>query len=258
MISLLLNWFGMAVCDVPTTADFYGNLLGFAFKEDADNDLWRYFETRNMVFEIFAAHPARIKVEGWGRGQAFRPAFLASDLLTVENKLSKLGVQYSKDPSEFGKRLEMVGPDNIRMSFIESPEAKTDWKHPLVGGIELKAARLDAQREFYEEVFGMSATQHNSGLLHLTQSNGAAWLRIEGGGRLSSLPSEAGNDTPAFFYPIWISFETQDAESANAWLARQGASVLQPLTYHPDWGGTDIIIADPDGNAVQIVEYEKH
>lgn len=257
MIPLTLNWFGMAVHDVSVTANFYGNQLGFAFKEDADKDLWRYFETRNMVFEVFAAHPARINVDGWGRGQAFRPAFLASDLPAVENKLSEVCVRYSKDSSEFGRRLEMVGPDHIRMSFIESPEVEMDWKHPLVGGIELKAALVEAQRDFYVDVFGMSVAQQKNGVLHMTQTYGAAWLRIEAGGRRSSLPAEAGNDTPAFFYPIWISFETQDAESANTWLANQDVSVLQPLTRHQDWGGTDIIIADPDGNAIQIVEYGK-
>jgi catechol 2,3-dioxygenase-like lactoylglutathione lyase family enzyme len=257
MIPLTLNWFGMAVHNVPASADFYGNRLGFAYKEDAENDLWRYFDTRIMVFEVFAAHPARINVESWGRGQAFRPAILASDLSDIKHKLSETGVRFFEDPSEFGKRLEMVGPDHIRMSFIESPETEMDWRHPLVGGIELKAARLEAQRDFYTEVFGMSVAQQKNGVLHLTQENGAAWLRIEAGGRPSVLPTEAGNDTPAFFYPIWISFETQDAESANTWLASQGVSVLQPLTHHQDWGGTDIIVADPDGNAIQIVKYGK-
>jgi catechol 2,3-dioxygenase-like lactoylglutathione lyase family enzyme len=257
MIPLTLNWFGMAVHDVPASADFYGKRLGFAFKEDAENDLWRYFETRNMVFELFAAHPARINVEGWGHGQAFRPAILASDLPAVENKLSETGVRFSADPCEFGKRLEMVGPDQIRMSFIESPEVEMDWKHPLVGGIELKAARLEAQRDFYMGVFGMSIKQHKNGVLHLTQTNGSTWLRIEAGGRPSSLPTEAGNDDPAFFYPIWISFEIQDVESAKNWLASQDVPVLQPLTHHQDWGGTDIIIADPDGNAIQVVAYGK-
>jgi len=245
----------MAVHDVSATANFYGNQLGFAFKEDAENDLWRYFETRNMVFEVFAAHPARINVQGWGRGQAFRPAFLVNNLPAVANKLSKTGVMFSEDLSVFGKRLEMVGPDNIRMSFIESPETEMDWKHPLVGGIELKAARLEAQRDFYVKVFGMCAAQQKNGVLHLTQTNGAAWLRIEAGGRPFPLPSEAGTGAPAFLYPIWISFETQDVESANTWLASQDVSILQPLTHHPDWGGTDIIITDPEGNAIQVVAY---
>ena len=93
--------------------------------------------------------------------------------------------------------------------------------------------------------------------IHLTQAYGEAWLRMEAGGRRLPLPSETGMLKPAFFYPLWISFETPDAVQANEWLSDQNVTVLQPLTHHQDWGGTDIIIADPDDNAIEIVEYRK-
>ena len=32
-------------------------------------------------------------------------------------------------------------------------------------------------------------------------------------------------------------------------------SVLEGVKHHPDWNGTDMIIADVDGNAIQVVQY---
>jgi predicted enzyme related to lactoylglutathione lyase len=257
MISLTLNWFGIAMHNMPAAAQFYSNQLGLSFQEDAEKGLWRYFETRRMVFELFAAQPARIHIEGWGRGQAFRPAFLVNDLSTVEAHLQQIGVPVSREASEFGSRLEMTGPESLRLSFVESQDVVTDWAHPLVGGIELKAAQLEAQRNFYVEVLGMSVAQRKGQAIHLTQTNGEAWLRMEPGGMPLSLPPEAGSRRPAFFYQIWISFETPDVTCAKDWLEGHDVKILQPLTHHEDWGGTDIIIADVDGNAIEIVQYQR-
>lgn len=257
MISLTLNWFGVAMHDMPAAAEFFSNALGFSFKEDSEKSLWRYFETRRMVFELFAAYPDRINIEGWGRGQSFRPAFLVNDLFSVEARLHEAGVQVCRDASEFGDRLEVTGPEGLRLSFIESPDVVTDWRHLTVGGIELKAAHMGAQRDFYVEVLGMTAAQQKDQAIHMTQTNGEAWLRMETGGTPLSLPSEAGNRQPAFFYPIWISFETQDIIRANDWLSHHRVKILQPITHHQDWGGTDIILADADGNAIQIVQYQR-
>jgi hypothetical protein len=43
--------------------------------------------------------------------------------------------------------------------------------------------------------------------------------------------------------------------SRGCWLQGQNVTVLQPLTYHEQWEGTDIILADADGNAVQVGQY---
>ena len=104
MIPLTLNWFGVAMHDMPGAAQFYSDQLGLAFKEDAELGLWRYFETRRMVFELFSAHPERIAIEGWGRGQNYRPAFLVDDLVVVETHLHKIGVLVARETAEFGKR----------------------------------------------------------------------------------------------------------------------------------------------------------
>ena len=151
----------------------------------------------------------------------------------------------------------MVGPENIRWGLMESTGIQMDWAHPTVGGIELKAVDPAAQKAFYTEILGMILEREVEGALVLGQPEELARLLIHPGGVSRQPPAPAGEEKPAYFYPLWISFETQDVKDANVWLKQQNAVILHPLTYHEDWNGTDIIVADADGNAVQVVQYGK-
>jgi len=257
MIGLTLNWFGMAVHDVPAASDFYSQRLGFSFLEDEADPLWRQFQTRCTTFELFQAHPQRLTVNAWGDGQAFRPFILVDKLSAALDRLQRQGISFSRAESSVGKLLEMVGPENIRWSLMESTGIQMDWAHPTIGGIELKAVDLDAQKAFYTEILGMTFEREVEGSLFLSQPDELARLLIHPGGVFTHPPAPAGEEKPAYFYPIWISFETQNVKHANVWLKQQNAVILHPLTYHEDWNGTDIILADGDGNAVQVVQYGK-
>jgi predicted enzyme related to lactoylglutathione lyase len=48
---------------------------------------------------------------------------------------------------------------------------------------------------------------------------------------------------------------TPDIRAAHAYLQARGVTMLRGIVYHDDWGGTDVHIADPDGNAIQVVQY---
>jgi|GEM_PF-2955685 len=255
LIPLTLNWFGMAVHDVPAASDFYGPALGFSFEQNEAYGPWRYFQTQRMTFELFQAHPDRLPVKAWGNGQAFRPVILVSDLSATAAMFQQQGIPFSQSTVEFGTQPEMTGPEGIRWGLRESPNIEMDWAHPVIGGIELKAANLKAQKAFYTQVLGMTIEAETDQAIHLNQPQGEAWLRIEAGG--VATPPRRGEDKPAFFYPIWISYETNDAQQANVWLQQHHVTILHPLTYHADWLGTDIIIADADGNAIQVVQYGK-
>jgi len=151
----------------------------------------------------------------------------------------------------------MTGPEGIRWGLAQAPQSESDWSHPLIGGVELKAVDPEAQKAFYTQVLGMAIERETEQAIHLSQASGEAWLHIESGGVEMPIPAPPGDPKPAFYYPIWISYETEDVRNADAWLQRQGVRILHPLTYHEDWNGTDIIIADADGNAIQIVQYGK-
>lgn len=255
MIPFILNWFGMAVHDVIAATDFYGKKLGLMYVENEVHGLWRYFETQRTTFELFHADPNRVHVNSWGNGQAFRPVILMDDLSTTSAMLRQKGITYSHPTSEFGMQLEMVGPEEFRWGLEESPALEMDWTHPIVGGIELKASNLNAQKGFYTHIFGLTIESETDRAVHLSQSNGETWLRIVEGGTSTPPPFKVGEEKPAFFYPIWISFETKAIEEANTWLQGQNVTILHPLTYHEDWLGTDIILADVDGNPIQVVQY---
>jgi catechol 2,3-dioxygenase-like lactoylglutathione lyase family enzyme len=245
----------MGVHDVPAATDFYGGKLGLSFLEDEAKEPWRYFETRGIVFELFQAHPGRLRVNAWGDGQAFRPAMLVDNIPAIAATLEGQGISFSPLNSDFGEQLEMIGPEEICWSLLKSPDIKMDWAHPTIGGIELKATNVGAQKEFYTKILGMKVEYEIPEVVHLGQSHGVAWLRIQAGAVPMPLPAPAGEPKPALYYPIWISFETEDVKSAKDWLQEQNATILHPLTYHQDWDGTDIILADADGNAVQVVQY---
>jgi catechol 2,3-dioxygenase-like lactoylglutathione lyase family enzyme len=254
MTLFTLNWFGMGVHDVLAASDFYGGKLGFAFEEGEENGHpWRYFETRGMTFELFQANPERPDVNAWGDGQAFRPVLRVSDLAATSALLRDKGISYSENTSEYGAPIEIIGPEGIRWGIMESSGIEMDWARPFIAGVELRVADLDAQKEFYTEVLGMTIGRESNEEILLNQKGGEAWLRMEAGG--TSAPRQFGEEKPAFFHPTWISFETEDVRQANLWLQSQNVTILHPLTYHEHWQGTDIIIADADDNAVQIVQY---
>lgn len=243
----------MAVHAVPAASDFYSRALGLSFEQNEAYGQWRYFQTQRMTFELFEAQPDRLEVKAWGKGQAFRPVILVSDLSATAAMFQKQGIPFSQSTAEFGTQLEMMGPEGIRWGLRESPNVEMDWAHPLIGGIELKAANLKAQKAFYTQVLGMTIENETDQAIQLHQSEGEAWLRIEAGG--VETPPRRGEHKPAFFYPIWISYKTNAVKEANAWLQQHTVTILHPLTYHADWLGTDIIIADADGNAIQVVQY---
>jgi catechol 2,3-dioxygenase-like lactoylglutathione lyase family enzyme len=243
----------MGVHDVPAASDFYGGKLGFAFVEGDENGPWRYFETRGITFELFQAYPERATVNAWGDGQAFRPVLSVRDLPATIARLQEKGISWSEQTSGYESPIEMIGPEEIRWGIIESSEIELDWAHPFIAGIELRAADFGAQKDFYTRALGMSVSRASNEDIYLTQANGTAWLRMETGGKPA--PIWLGYEKPARFHPIWISFETDDVRQADIWLQSQNVTILHPLTYHEHWNGTDILIADADGNAVQVVQY---
>jgi catechol 2,3-dioxygenase-like lactoylglutathione lyase family enzyme len=245
----------MAVHDVSAAADFYGKILAFSNIEDETLGPWRMFQTQGMTFELFQAHPTRSQVLGWGKGQAFRPVILVPDLSAAMALLQQYDIAFSRSQLDGSPQIEMVGPEGIRWAFRESPTIQMDWAHPVIAGVELKAAHLQAQKEFYTQILGMRIEAETDHSVHLTQTSGDAWLHIEAGG--TATPLRIGEPRPAFFHPVWISYETRDVKQANTWLLNQDVTILRPLTYHPDWHGTDILLADADGNVVQVVQAGK-
>jgi len=142
MIPLTLNWFGVAVHDVPAATHFYGKTLGMSFRQEKPGDaLWRYFETRRMTFELFQAHPARIQVNGWGHGQPFRPVILVDDLAAEVEALRRQGISVSgadaaPRPRQLGRGAASAGNLGFRCGLRCQVTHRDDWArgNPLGAG----------------------------------------------------------------------------------------------------------------------------
>jgi len=48
---------------------------------------------------------------------------------------------------------------------------------------------------------------------------------------------------------------TSDIQDVASLLREANVTMLKGIEHHADWGGTDLIIADVDGNVLQIVQY---
>lgn len=59
----------------------------------------------------------------------------------------------------------------------------------------------------------------------------------------------AGDDTL-----ILATIEVSDVRALFEEFRERGADIIQPPTSHP-WGGTDILVRDPDGNVISFVTY---
>lgn len=123
---------------------------------------------------------------------------------------------------------------------------------PHIGWVELKAADLNRQLDFYTQFMGLTVGERSPSRVQLEQGAGNPLLFLEPGGERLTAAGEHGS--PFDVQPIWMSFETPDVTEAAAWLTDRGVSLRQDVTVH-EWGGKDVVIEDAEGNPLQIVEY---
>jgi predicted enzyme related to lactoylglutathione lyase len=123
-----------------------------------------------------------------------------------------------------------------------------DVRNPHLGWVEVKAHDLHGQRRFYGELMGLREAAEDASQILLAQGPGEPLLILEGGGQK---PAAVEGPEQA---PFFISFETADIAETADWIRSQPIAVLTEVSEH-EWGGIDVIVADADGNPVQIVEY---
>jgi predicted enzyme related to lactoylglutathione lyase len=257
MIDLTLNWMGMGVHDFDAAYNFYAQLLGINNHQNPAHGKWAYFETKGMTFELFQADPGRPVVDKWGIGQGYRPSILVNDLAQTIATLIAKGVTLSEvSKTPMGPLVEMEAPDGIRWSLCQAEgfPATQEWAHPYIGWVEVKTANVAAQYHFFTAVMGLQLEQEHDNFIHLRQNSHDARLILQPGG-VKVITPPRGDRSPAFYHPVWISFATSDINAAQAHLLEYNVNILEGLKHHPSWNGTDMIIADADGNAVQVVQY---
>ncbi len=56
-------------------------------------------------------------------------------------------------------------------------------------------------------------------------------------------------------FPVFISLMTSDRQTVFGHVKSRSVKILRDVISDDDRGGTDLHIADPDGNGIQVVQY---
>lgn len=264
-----LNFIGATAANWHAACEFYTERLGIGSKETypafgnwaklgaGPNNYWSG-KFRSMIFELFDGRPPGNKARHWGHRQGFRPSIQVDSLDAMVAAARARGVPFTGEieTTDWGRRIEFSAPEGVRWTLSEARgrPACSDLAQPFIGHVELKAHDVAGQKAFYRDVMGLQLESENARCIILGQGPGKAWLTIEPGGE-KQVNSPALAKEPTQGHPIFISFMTYHLDQVAARLRKSGVTILREVKRHPDWEGTDIIIADVDGNAIQVVQY---
>lgn len=269
MVELTFNFVGVNAVDFRRAFTFYTNVLGVQPAEPRphdDTESWAMLvagwdespvsDGRGLRCELFERNVEPPGERQWGRHQNVRPSIQVDNLEATLTDLWERGVAFTGNlaDTKWGRSIEFTAPEGIRWSLAHAPAypAGQSVQTPHLGWVELKADDLDGQQDFYTQVMGLSVGERFVSGARLEQGAGDPLLFLESGGERVTADGE--HESPFDVQPVWLSFETPDITEAAAWLTDHGISLLQDVTTH-DWGGTDLVVVDADGNPLQVVEY---
>ena len=193
---------------------------------------------RGMLVELFTAKLP----EGWTASD-----FEAAGRLSVFASL--------QDVSPFTDSImgTIEGPEGVRWQVWQEDGQPEPWK---ARGVRLRCAEIQPQVDFFQQVFEWKAmsTDETSGKLLQGEGMPTLDLKQEVGLSVLKLPEGAN---PLRVTPSWMSVETNDINAAEARFQELGVTILRPKTAQP-YGGTDIVLADAEGNPVQVVQQGTH
>jgi len=248
-----LNFLGVSVADHAASRAFYERVLGFRTGQKPTPDWAFYGATREeraplpchgMVFEMFgvAKKPSRRQV-----------VFPWVQLPHFDRVVAKLKDAAKASCPGFGDGFEVTGPENVRFRIMKPESRCGAIEEPLISGVELRVHDLEAMREFYTQVIGLKPDSGDDRSVVLTQSPALPILTLVHSTKDITLKQRNAHSI-AEAAPVWFSCEAQSIEKANAALRKQHVRVTQDI-QRQEWGGIDMIINDPEGNPIQIVEY---
>lgn len=266
MVDLEFNFIGVETVDFDRAFRFYTDAVGIEPAASTPSDSWAMLVSgmedspvsgaRGLRCELFERDGEPPDERHWGYRQNLRPSIQVEDLPAVRSTLQNRGVSYIDDIVEtaWGRRFEFSAPEGIRWSLASAPDfpAGEDLETPHVGWAELKVENRNRQEEFYTQIMGLSVGERYGSRVRLEQGAGDPQLFLEPGGERVS--AEGAGDSPFIGHPVWMSFETPDVTESSARLNSHDVPVLREITSH-DWAGKDIVIEDPEGNPIQVVEY---
>lgn len=264
--NLIFNFIGVSVVDWHSAFQFFSKTLGFKYKLEPRHGDWAVFGgawdayyqegNRSAIFELFDQGRAAT-VRRWGVNQGIRPGFHVSDLETI---MTRFNFPFSVEVRPWGKAVEFSTTEGIRFAFAEIPDARfsDDLSTPYIGHVAIKCADFDTAQEFYGNVLGFMQSEVGDDYAIFTQTDGYPYVILERGGSSPRFDPRGTpwENNPVRAFPVFISLMTNDIRSTYAHLQSQNVKIMRDILHHEDWGGTDLHIADPDGNGIQVVQYD--
>lgn len=263
---LIFNFIGVCVVDWHFAFEFFSETLGFKYILRPKHGDWAilggawdaYYheDNRSAIFELFDR--GRVVTDRrWGLNQGIRPGFHVSNL---HNAMTKLGISFTTEERPWGKAAEFSTVEGIRFAFAEIPHAtfSDDLSVPYIGHVAIKCSNFEAMQNFYGDVLGFTRAQAGAVYALFTQSGGFPSVILERGGNPSTFNprNTPWEDNAVRAFPVFLSLMTTDIHPAYAYLRSSNVTMQREIIPNQDWGGTDFHIADPDGNGIQVVQYE--
>jgi len=267
-MDLTFNFIGVSVVDWRPAFQFFSQTLGLKAELNSTHGDWAVFGgswdsyykdgSRSAIFELFD-HGRAVSERHWGLNQGIRPGLHVSDIqTTVENMGKEISIAEVVN-RPWGKSAEFTTTEGIRFAFAEIPNTpfNDDFTSPYIGHVAIKCADLDAMKNFYGDVLGFTLSNAGSDYAVFTQKDGHPWIILERGGEPSTidLHNTWWENNAVRTFPVFISLMTRDVQSVYAYLKTRNVDILRDIISNQDWGGTDLHIADPDGNGIQVVQY---
>lgn len=269
--ALELNFIGLSVVDWQRSLAYYTKSIGIGLKNSNPTygnwamlgegwDAYWSGKSRSLIVELFDGGPPIRKERKWGREQGVRPSIQVENLEAAITALRRRRVRFTSEVEHmgWGKRIEFTAPEDIRWTLSEVPgrPASPGLNKPLIGHLEIKAHQFARQTAFYRDVLGMQLESTNRAYAVLSQGPNKPWVVIEPGGERQSIPPDWAA-IPAHGQPLFLSFMTYNLPKAAAAMRQAGVRILKEVEHHPDWGGTDFIATDVDGNVIQVFAFDE-
>jgi predicted enzyme related to lactoylglutathione lyase len=260
----VFNFIGMSVADWPRAYKFFTQTLGWSADLNPAYSDWASWhvasdnQIKSLICELFDGGQP-VARRWWGHQQNLRPAIHVSDLAAVAADLQVRGMNFTSDleAKPWGRQIEFETVEGIRWALAQIPNkpVRADFTRPHIGYVALKVYDFEAQKRFYETGFGLTLADSSHDYARFTQRQADyPFIVLEPGGELIKHESNEAQHTERT-QPFLISFMTMDVQAAAQQCRDLGVAIVRPVTKHEDWRGTDLIIADVDGNSIQVVQY---
>lgn len=244
-----LNFIGLNVQKKSPSLHFYEDFYRMKVEEGSKPPmLW--LKTTGMLMEVFTAQARDKAFNHPVPSQTVRPCVHVRNLESIVESLKKQGVVVGEpEKTAKGKRVECVGPENIRWLMGEGRgyTHASGLAKPHVGSADLRVRDMEGQIKFFTQVLGLKEGADFDGQITLRDPKEGTFLLLG-----EERQQKRGKGFAA--QPAFLSFAVPKATEAEKKLRSLGIKFVQPLIVQGF--GTDMLILDADKNIIQIVEYK--